>query len=276
MIARSWFHRVTLCTSDAEIFQAIRYLECDPEVAAERAEDLTISVEPYRSYYRIVQNGEVMGEQISAQGVTELLHAKLMFLSLADFPSAPIIHAASVRREGRRLLLVGPKGGGKTMLTLHLIREGYDFEGDENAFVTPDGVVPRPRGLRVKELAVPLLPHLTKILDAAPYYESLSGPRIYNLDPREAGASCWRIERGRVDAVVLLRPNHGGSSSMRPISSLDLVRDVMQECGLPETGRAKAVGAIAKAIGNAKGFELSLGELRGAVACLDRLCEELA
>ena len=275
MIARSWFRRVTLCTSQPEIFQAIRYLECDPEVAAEPVEELTISVEPYRSYYRIVRNGELMREQMSAQGVTESLHAELMFLSLADFPSAPLIHAASVRRGGRRLLLVGPKGGGKTMLTLHLIREGYDVEGDENVFVTPDGVVPRPRGLRVKESAAPLLPHLTEILDAAPYYQSLPGFRIYNLDPRAAGASSWRIERGRADAVVLLRPNHGGWSSMRPLSSLDLVREVMQECGLPETGRAKAIGAIAKTIGNAKGFDLSLGELRGAVACLDRLCQEL-
>ena len=275
MIARSWFRRVTLRTSRPEIFHAIRYLECDPEIAAERAEDLTISVEPYRSYYRIVQNGELMREQMSAQGVTESLHAELMFLSLADFPSAALLHAASLRRGGHRLLLVGPKGAGKTILTLHLIREGYEFEGDENVFVTPDGVVPRPRGLRVKESAAPLLPHLTEILDAAAYYQSLPGLRTYNLDPRAAGAPSWRIERGRADAVVLLRPNHGGSSSLRAISSLDLVRDVMQECALPATERAKAIGAIAKIIGNAKGFDLSLGDLNGAAACLDRLCEDL-
>ncbi len=70
--------------------------------------------------------------------------------------------------------------------------------------------------------------------------------------------------------MVLLRPNHGGYSSARPLPSLDVVREVMQECALPETGRAAAVGAIAKTIGSAKGFDLSLGELKGAVACLDR------
>jgi hypothetical protein len=103
------------------VFQALRYLECDPEIAEDDAEPLSISVEPYRSYYRIVQNEEIVRAQMTPQGVCETLHAELTLLSLADFPNAPLIHAASLRRNGRRALLVGPKGCGKTMLTLHLI-----------------------------------------------------------------------------------------------------------------------------------------------------------
>jgi hypothetical protein len=174
------------------------------------------------------------------------------------------------------VLLVGPKGGGKTVLTLHLIRKGYEVEGDENVFVTSDGVVPRPRGLRVKESAAPLLPHLAQVLSTAPYYQSAPGLRIYNLDPRRAGASFWRIEHGRVDAVVVIRPNHGGASSLRAIPPLSLVRAVMQECGLPEEGRAAAIGAITKVIGAAKGFDLSLGDIPEALFCIDRIFEQLA
>ena len=236
---------------------------------------MTISVEPYRSYYRIVQDGELVREQISTQGVTETLHAELTLLSLADFPTAPLIHAASLRRDGRRVLLVGPKGGGKTVLTLHLIREGYEIEGDENVFVTPEGVVARPRGLRVKESSAPFLPHLSDALSAAPYYQVDTGFRIYNLDPRQAGAAFWRIERGPVDAVVLIRPNHGGFSSLRHVSALDLVREVMAECALPQSERAAAVSAIAKVIGIAKGFDLSLGDVGGAVACMTEFLKDL-
>jgi hypothetical protein len=273
--ARTWFRRIALCATEPEILAAIRYLECDPEIAAPPLEDLTFAIERYRSYYRIIRDGELVREQMSPQGVTESLHAQLMFLSLADFPSAPLLHAASFRRGGRRILFVGPKGSGKTILSLQLIREGYDFEGDENVFVTTDGVVPRPRCLRVKESALTFLPGLTRILDTAPYYQVPPGPRIYNLDPRTVDARSWRIERGKVDAVVLLRPNHGGYSSARPLPSLEVVREVMQESALPETGRAAAVGAIAKAIGSAQGFDLSLGELKGAVACIEQLFQGL-
>ena len=275
MIARTWGRHVTLSTSDPEVHQALRYLECDPEIEGEPVQHLAFSVEAYRSYFRIVHKGEVVREQITPQGVSETLHAELTILSLADFPDAPLIHAASLCRDGRRILLVGSKGGGKTTLTLHLIRAGYEIEGDENVFVTASGVVARPRGLRVKESAVSFLPHLAEALSAAGYYQSASGLRIYNLDPRHAGASSWRIRQGPVDAAVLIRPNHGGFSSLRTVSSLNLVREVMTECGLPATGRAAAVGAIARVIGNARGFDLSLGDLTGAVASIDRIAAEI-
>jgi hypothetical protein len=265
---------ITLSTHDADVFQALRYLECDPELPGE-AHLAAISVEPYRSYYRIVQDGEVLREQMTPQGVCETLHAELMLRSLADFPNSPLIHAASVRRNRRRILLVGPKGGGKTILTLHLIRAGYEVECDENVFVTPEGVVARPRGLRVKQSSIALLPHLAKAFEDSAYYQDGGGVRVYNLDPRRAGAPIWRIEKGRVDGVVLIHPNHGGYSSIRPVSALNLVREVMMECGLPETERGAAVGAITQVIGRARGFDLSLGEIQGAVACIDRVCEEI-
>ena len=80
------------------------------------------------------------------------------------------------------MLLVGPKGGGKTMLTLRLIRAGYEIEGDENVFVTSEGVVPRPRGLRVKESAAALLPHLAETFERRPLLPGR--PELASLQPR--------------------------------------------------------------------------------------------
>ena len=47
----------------------------------------------------------------------------------------------------------------------------------------------------------------------------------------------------------------------------------MRACQQP--GAPGAVGAIAKVIGNAKGFDLSLGDLAGAVASIDRVFDEI-
>jgi hypothetical protein len=154
------------------------------------------------------------------------------------------------------------------VLTIYLIQQGYAIEGDENVFVLPDRVITRPRGLRVKQSAPATLPYLADVLAGASYYEADPGGRVYNIDPREAGAGSWRIEPGRVDGVVLLRPNHGGYSSLRAVPPLVLVREVLAETAFPETGRSQAVRAITQAIGQAQGFDLSLGDLAGAGACI--------
>ena len=275
MIARTLSRRITLVTADTEAFWALRFLECEPEIAGPPPEELTISVETHRSYYRMVQNGELLREQMTTKSVVESLHAHLIILSLADHPAAPLVHAASLRRGERRVLLVGQKGAGKTTLALCLLQDGYEVEGDENVFVTPDGLIARPRGMRVKASAGALIPDLAEVLQASPCYQDTHGQRIYNLDPRRAGAASWRIERGRPDAVILVQPNHGGHSSLRPISSLTLVREVMAECGLSSTDRGNAVRDIAKLIGTAKGFDLSLGDPAGAVACVNKVLEGL-
>jgi hypothetical protein len=267
--------RVTLVTADAEAFMALRFLECDPEIVGPPPEELTISVEPLRAYYRIVQNGELLREQMTTKSVLESLHAHLFILSLADHPAAPLVHAASLRRGERRILLVGPKGGGKTTLAMCLLQDGYEIEADEHVFVTPKGLIARPRGLRVKESAASIIPNLPQVLATAAFYEDGHGHRVYNVDPRQSGAPSWRIEQGGADAVILVNPNHGGYSSIRPVSSLTLVREVMAECGLSRIDRGKAVSGVAKLIGTAKGFDLSLGDPSEAVACVNRVLEGL-
>jgi hypothetical protein len=266
---------VRFCTGDADVFRAIRFLECNPEIIGDPPKELRISIDRFGSYYRILQDGQLLREQISPQGITETLHANLILLSLAEFPTAPVIHAASLRRNGHRILLVGQKGGGKTVLTLHLAQQGYQIEGDEHVFGIKAGVIARPRGLRVKESAEAVLPHLKVLLSSAAYYDADQYGKIYNLDPRQVGASTWRIEAGTVDAIVLLRPNHGGYSSLRPVPPLRLVREVLEECALPETGRADAVRIITQVVGNAAGFDMSLGDLAGATECVSEVFDRI-
>jgi hypothetical protein len=232
-------------------------------------QDFNITIDACDSGYLIKQDGGLIGEQASPHDVAGALHKQLVMLSLADFPRSPLIHAASLTRLGRRLLLVGPKGGGKTTLTLKLIQQGYEVEGDENVFVAGDAVAARPRALRVKQSTSTLYPAIGEALREAAYYQNENSLRIYNVDPRKAGASRWRIEMGRADTVVLLRPNHNGNSSLRPISPLLLVREVISETAFRERHRAQALANIAKLISGAEGFELSLGDLDGAVSCLD-------
>ena len=63
MIARTLSRRVTLATADTEAFSALRFLQSDPEIAGPQPDELTISIETRRAYYRIVQNGELLRDR---------------------------------------------------------------------------------------------------------------------------------------------------------------------------------------------------------------------
>lgn len=210
----------------------------------------------------------VIKEVLSTRAVAEYLHVHLFRCSIDDRPQAALLHAACLRRGSRRLLLAGSKSAGKTTLALRLIQSGYQIEGDEHVFIDRAGAVARPRGCRVKATALPFLADMAKVITSAPSYTDDVNGMIFNVDPRTLG-STWRIEHGEVDLVIVLQPNHGGFSSIRPLPPSALVQLLMPEVGLRETGRGSAIAAIAALASRAKAFELSLGEHAGALRCIE-------
>jgi hypothetical protein len=249
------------------------FLECDPDIPDASDPDIVISVEPYRGRYRLIEDGAPDREALTPQTALNALHVRLFELTLQDAPAAPLIHTACIRKDGRRILLIGSKGTGKTTLALQLMLSGFDIEADENVFALRSAIVARPRGLRIKQSALRYLPSLADYIATLPWVEDNYRQRIYNLDLKRMGRP-WRIEAGPVDAVVLMRPNHGGSASLRPISPLHLVRELMMEVALPEVGRGAAIASIVSAVSAAKGFDLSLGYLPDALRCIERVLRE--
>ena len=64
--------------------------------------------------------------------------AHFLFLRLLRLrPDALFFHAASVTLAGRGVLLVGPKGSGKSTISLALAARGHGFLGDETACYQP-------------------------------------------------------------------------------------------------------------------------------------------
>jgi hypothetical protein len=240
----------------------VRFLDCTPDIAGPTPRDIVISIEPYRGYFRIIEDGVVLKEALDGHSATQFLHAHLFGCSIADRPRAALLHAACLRRGGRRLLLHGAKAA------------GYEIEGDEHVFVGVDAVVARPRGCRVKEYALPHLGDLATIVAAAPFYQDSTIGRVFNVDPRTLGSPNWCIEPGAVDHVIELQPNHDGYSSIRPMRPSALIQMLMTDIGLTRGGRGAALGAVV-AIGNrAKAFDLSLGDLETAIRCVELATQE--
>jgi hypothetical protein len=251
----------------------MRYLECNPDIVGFRAIDVSISVEPFRGRYRIVENDNVIEESSDTRAIVDFLHARVFAYSLRERPRSAIIHAALLRRGAKRLLVAGSRGYGKTTLALRLAGVGFDMEGDEHVFIDHDGVVARPRAYRVKQSAVGLLPDLAALILASPSYEDVRNRRIFNVDPTLVGRS-WRIEKGQVDCVIVLRPNHGGYSSLRAIGPMMAAQALMSEMGMRDVDRGASIGAVAALVGRAKTYDLSLGDHHNAIASIIRALDE--
>ena len=172
-------------TSDEAVLQALRFLDCNPEIVGEAAKESSWTIEPFHGRCRIYENGNEIGETYPGNPLTDFLHHRLFLRSLGARPHAAALHAASLRRNGRRILIAGTQGAGKTTLALLLVRAGYDFEGDEHVFLVHDGVIARPRACRLKETSLPLLGPLANGIASAPAYVDDQGHKVFKCRYRE-------------------------------------------------------------------------------------------
>jgi hypothetical protein len=83
----------------------MQFLECEPEIAGDAAQDCEIIVEPLRDRYRIMEQGCPAKEQLTVETVAEFLHGRIFAISIDDKPTAPLLHAACLRSKGKRILL---------------------------------------------------------------------------------------------------------------------------------------------------------------------------
>jgi len=91
------------------------------------------------------------------------------------------VHAASVEAAGRAVLIVGPKGAGKTTLSLHLLRSGgWRMMANDRAFVGREEASVVGRGLPTAVKVRP--PTLVEFPELLGHLPSVDRPYLYTLD----------------------------------------------------------------------------------------------
>jgi hypothetical protein len=251
--------------------KTMAYLQCDPQMDGKPPELRQMALTQAGPFVRLHEKGETARDFASITDARDYLHGRFFVESLSG--DLPLLHAACLRHHGKRMLLVGPKNAGKSTLTLALALAGYEVEGDENVFVSLAGVTARPRACRVKESSLEVLPALAALAAETPFIADYHGRKIYNLAPDRLGRP-WRIATGKVDAVVLLHANHGGMSSLRKVPPLALSRALMAETAFPAAGKAMGVAAVTALAAGAAGYDLSVGDLKTAISCLNHVMKE--
>jgi hypothetical protein len=212
--------------------------------------------------YSIREDGGAM-EVLPDVGQTATRLAQRMHdLALAALPDYTRVHAGCADWQGKRALVIGAQGSGKTTLMMRLLCEGFTVHADEMVLVRAGEAVPFPRRFRIKASTWELVPQL-----GTQGCRPATGERepIGLFDPSEIGLE-WCITPGRVDAMFFIDPNHGGATSISRCPKYLMARQVMAQSRPPGAGGREWIHHMCATVANADCFSLTLGDLDTAVS----------
>ena len=211
--------------------------------------------------YRILEEGRELAIRHDPDATLDFLYSHCYERANTKFPAGTVmLHAACGRFAGRRFLLIGDSGAGKTTVILQLAALGVAVEGDEIAVVMPSGIAALPRRFHVKSRSPTELPWLPPGSERQPFYEGTPGSYIFAVSPRALGYD-WEIRHGPIDAVFYLEANHGGQPRLEELARTRMVELAMQQLRLPDARDRSWLAPLCAALNHASAYRLIVGRL---------------
>jgi hypothetical protein len=213
-----------------------------------------------------VEDDETLISSADAEWVALYLNEMVNFRLSHQMKAYVKIHAACGSLEGRRFLLVGEKGAGKTTLITRLLFDGMAVHGDEKVLVRGAAVIPIPRKFHLKEGTIPLVPELDSIWKTTTSYPGY-GVRTCYFAPSDAGFE-WQIRWGYVDAIFYLLPNHGGETRVEICPKWQMAQNLMLRSSDFDANPEDQMTDLCSLINRSNNFIIHIGELNGAVKAI--------
>ena len=185
-----------------------------------------------------------------------------------------LLHAASVERDGKALILTGESGAGKSTLAALLGERGWRFMGDEFALMEPaTGMAwPFPRPVSLKNASIDVM---AGEVDATRFGDVIEGTpkgRIRHLIPRADALA--RMNEPAAPALILF-PRYGFAEAIRAVppseSFVRLTQASTNYTALGERGFAALTGLVE----GVPSVALDYPDTASAVRSIDRLWAEL-
>jgi hypothetical protein len=239
------WHRVTVADDGGEVADALRLLVASAEHELEPSRTQRYDVAAATGGWALSEEGDAWGFEATAAGAADAIAARsrARALELAALKGWVRIHGALVDLGGKRILLAGPPGAGKTALALGLALRGGELQGDESVLLRKGEALAVPAPLRLGEgrVAAPAL---------ATARAHLRADGFSLLDPaRDLGLS-WRLRAAPVDHVVVLDPRPGRPVCVpsTPAETLSELAARLADTALPKAVAVRAlVGALERA-----------------------------
>lgn len=265
--------RITARLEDPNLLGWLAYLSVDAKQAIEICRTLTYRISGHGPW-TIYEGSDFLARGRTPEDVLYLLYGRAYQRVLEPYAQSGwvMLHAALVDVDGRRLVLMGDKGTGKTTLASRLMLAGHKVQGDEMTLVREKVSLAVPRRFHLKPGAHKWLPELAEHISRLPITHA-DDMVIRAMDPKKAGFS-WNIHSAPVDALVWLTPNHGAGSELAAMGSLDTLRKLLESHLHQGETRQKAMDTLVP-LASGGGYDLQVGQTVETVAALEKLADEL-
>jgi HprK-related kinase A len=191
--------------------------------------EYTARIEPAKPWRRWLRPSlAITGDYMIPEAVPMALRHGLLALEMAmnlqmalGHRRHLLIHAASVERDGRALVMTGASGSGKSTLAAMLGERGWRLMGDEFALIDlDDGTIhPFPRAVSLKNQSIAVLERIVPKDRFGPLLLNTPKGSIRHLRPREDA-----IAKMRAAALpaLLLFPRFGAPTDVRPVGAAEV------------------------------------------------------
>ncbi|OAN57844.1 HprK-related kinase A [Sphingobium sp. TCM1] len=186
-----------------------------------------------------------------------------------------LLHASSVEKDGRVLVMTGESGSGKSTLAALLGERGWRFMGDEFALLDLDSgaILPFPRLVSLKNRAIDVVADAVGDARMGPLLRATAKGDIRHMMPR--GDAVARMDEGGMPRLLLF-PRFGHAADVRAVGQGEIFMRLTQAStnyvALGESGFA-ALTRFVQAV-PARAIDFPSGD--AAFAMVDRLWEEMA
>lgn len=186
-----------------------------------------------------------------------------------------LIHASSVEKDGRVLVMTGESGSGKSTLAALLGERGWRFMGDEFALLDRETgmILPFPRLVSLKNKAIGVVETEVGASRMGPLLRATAKGDIRHMIPNRQAIA--RMDEGGMPSLLLF-PRFGHAADIRPVDPAEIFMRLTQAStnyvALGEAGFTALTRFVAQVPSRA--IDFPSGD--DAIAIVESLWKELA
>jgi HprK-related kinase A len=245
--------------------------------------EYTARIEPARPWRRWLRPSlAISGDYFIPEAVPMALRHGLLALEMAmnlqmalGHRRHLLIHAASVERDGRALVMTGASGSGKSTLAAMLGERGWRLMGDEFALLDLDdgSIHPFPRAVSLKNESIKVIERITPAERFGPLLLATPKGTIRHLRPRDDAIAAMRTA---APPALLLFPQFGAATDVRPVGAAEVfVRLTQASTNYVTLGEA-GFDALSRFVATVPAKAVDYPDTDAAIERVERLWAELS